>query len=150
MLSDKGYDFRHETEGEHISGRLFKCHDGMRPKAKWLSKWWIRRHSHDSKGESENFDAKSASVIRPTSANGTDENTINNPTNVYPVEETLTPSADCVIMDVPANSLNILKVQGKSNSWKVKVKKQRAQKRVKDERRIIILVSPLYPLIINY
>jgi alpha-L-arabinofuranosidase len=61
----------------------------------------------------KNFDAKSASVIRLTSANGTDENTINNPTNVYPVEETLTPSADCVIMDVPANSLNILKVEGK-------------------------------------
>lgn len=61
----------------------------------------------------KNFDAQSASVIRLASSGGIDENTIDHPTNVYPVEETLSPSSDCVIMDVPANSLNILRVKAK-------------------------------------
>ena len=59
----------------------------------------------------KNFDAKNACVIRLTSLDGSDENTINNPTNVYPVEETLSPTDDCIMVDVPSNSLNIIKIK---------------------------------------
>jgi alpha-L-arabinofuranosidase len=59
----------------------------------------------------KNFAAKQARVIRLTATSGTAENSLDNPTLVYPVEETVTTSEGCVVLDVPAYSLNILKVK---------------------------------------
>jgi len=58
-----------------------------------------------------NMTVKSANVIRLTSANGTDENTMNNPTKVYPTEEVLSPSGNQVTVDIPGFSLNIIKLK---------------------------------------
>lgn len=53
----------------------------------------------------------SARVIRLTSASGKDENSLANPTHVYPTEERLSPTADGVELHVPAHSLNIVRVK---------------------------------------
>ena len=58
-----------------------------------------------------NMAVKSANVIRLASANGTDENTMNNPTKVYPTEEVLSPSGNYVTVDIPGFSLNIIKLK---------------------------------------
>ncbi|WP_036877272.1 alpha-L-arabinofuranosidase C-terminal domain-containing protein [Xylanibacter oryzae] len=59
----------------------------------------------------KNYDIKEARVTRLTSTSGNDENTFDNPTKVYPVEETLSPSKDNVILDVPSYSLNIIRIE---------------------------------------
>ena len=50
-------------------------------------------------------------LIRLSAINGLEENTINNPTNVYPVESYITTKKDGLDIDVPANSLNILRLK---------------------------------------
>lgn len=50
-------------------------------------------------------------LIRLSAKNGLEENTIDNPTNVYPVESFITTKKDGVEMEIPANSLNILRLK---------------------------------------
>ncbi len=58
------------------------------------------------------FEAKAAKVIRLSSASGDDENTILNPTNVYPVEMPVDWSGSMPLQVViPAYSLNILRLR---------------------------------------
>ena len=50
-------------------------------------------------------------LIRLSAKNGLEENTIDTPTNVYPVESFITTKKDGVEMEIPANSLNILRLK---------------------------------------
>lgn len=54
---------------------------------------------------------ETAEVIRLSSANGTDENTMAAPTHVSPTEETLSPQLSTVELMIPAYSLNIVKIK---------------------------------------
>ena len=61
-----------------------------------------------------NLKGKSVSegkLIRLSAKNGAEENTIDNPTNVYPVETFVTTSADGMDVEIPANSLNIFRLK---------------------------------------
>ncbi|RKW59885.1 MAG: arabinosidase [Prevotella sp.] len=53
----------------------------------------------------------SAEVVRLTSITGTNENTIDNPTNVYPTNEVLSPDGHKVSLHIPAFSLNIARIK---------------------------------------
>ena len=59
----------------------------------------------------KNFQAKSARVIRLKANNGMDENTLQSPTHISPVEQQLSPQSNCVQLDVPAYSLNIVRIK---------------------------------------
>ena len=50
-------------------------------------------------------------LIRLSAKNGKEENTIDNPTNVHPTESFVTTSKDRVVVEIPANSLNILRLK---------------------------------------
>ncbi len=54
---------------------------------------------------------KDGKLIRLSAKNGLEENTIDNPTNVYPVETFITTQKNGVEVEVPANSLNILRLK---------------------------------------
>ena len=59
----------------------------------------------------KNFDATSARVIRLKANDGIDENTLQSPTHISPVEQQLSPDRSCVQLDVPAYSLNIVRIK---------------------------------------
>ena len=60
----------------------------------------------------KNFRAGEARVIRLAANDGMDENTLQQPTNIHPVEQELTPaSQSAVLVDVPAYSLNIVHIK---------------------------------------
>lgn len=59
----------------------------------------------------KNYVAKSAVVTRLSSAKGTDENSIDDLNNVYPVQQTLSPEKDKISFEVPAYSLNIVRIR---------------------------------------
>ena len=59
----------------------------------------------------KNFEAKSARVIRLKANNGMDENTLQSPTHISPIEQQLSPYHDCVQLEVPAYSLNIVHIK---------------------------------------
>lgn len=50
-------------------------------------------------------------LIRLAAKNGTDENTIDNPTNIYPTETYVTTGKDNVELEVPAYSLSVLRLK---------------------------------------
>ncbi|MGI6232198.1 MAG: alpha-L-arabinofuranosidase C-terminal domain-containing protein [Prevotella sp.] len=52
-----------------------------------------------------------ASVIRLSSAKGTDENSLENPTMVTPVKQTLSPEKDGLDVTIPGNSLNVIRIK---------------------------------------
>lgn len=52
-----------------------------------------------------------AKLIRLSAKNGKEENTIDNPTNVYPIETFVTTSTDGAVVEIPANSLNIFRLK---------------------------------------
>ena len=52
-----------------------------------------------------------ARLIRLASEKGTDENSLDHPTRIYPVDEVITVDGDGLTLDVPANSLNIVRVK---------------------------------------
>jgi alpha-L-arabinofuranosidase len=58
-----------------------------------------------------NYNAKSAKLISLSSLKGTNENSIENPTNVYPMERLLSPEAGKVSFEVPAYSLCIVRIK---------------------------------------
>ena len=59
-----------------------------------------------------NFSAKCARVFRLSANDGMDENTLQQPTNIHPVEQILSPeSAKKVLVEIPAYSLNIIRLK---------------------------------------
>ena len=55
--------------------------------------------------------ATAATVIRLASAKGTDENSLEDPTKVYPTQQTLSPSGNSVEVALPGSSLNIIRIK---------------------------------------
>ena len=58
-----------------------------------------------------NFTPREASVVRLAATNGTDENTLQHPTNIAPTEQLLSPDDDSVELTIPAYSLNIVRIK---------------------------------------
>ena len=58
-----------------------------------------------------NYDPKSATLIRLSSTDGNNENTLQQPTLIAPVETELSPSGSEVQLTVPAYSLNIVRMK---------------------------------------
>ena len=60
----------------------------------------------------QHFAARQARVIRLVAADGMDENSLQNPTNIYPTEQQLSPEGTGkVLVDIPAYSLNIIRIK---------------------------------------
>ncbi len=59
----------------------------------------------------KNHRSSKARVIRLTGEKGTSENNIDDRTNVVPAEQQLSPDANGVDVEIPANSLNIVRVK---------------------------------------
>jgi len=58
-----------------------------------------------------NFPVKQARLIRLSSERGNDENTLDHPTNIYPVDADCTVNGNTIEIDLPAYSLNILRIK---------------------------------------
>lgn len=74
----------------------------------------IANTSREGTTASVNLNGKSVSagkLIRLAAKDGQDENTIDNPTNVYPTETFVTTTSNGIVVDVPANSLYILRLK---------------------------------------
>ena len=54
---------------------------------------------------------KNGKLIRLSAKNGLEENTIDNPTNIYPVENYVTTEKNGATVEIPANSLNIIRLK---------------------------------------
>ena len=63
----------------------------------------------------KNFTPGCARIIRLAANDGMDENTLNSPTNIHPVEQLLSPEEGSVLIDVPPYSLNIVRIKGAEN-----------------------------------
>ena len=60
----------------------------------------------------QGFKAREARVIRLAATDGMDENTLQQPTNISPIEQQLSPeSPSKVLVDIPAYSLNIIRIK---------------------------------------
>lgn len=57
------------------------------------------------------FTPATARLIRLHSAKGTDENTLGQPTAIYPTEQVLSPEGQSLTVDIPAYSLNIIRIK---------------------------------------
>ena len=60
------------------------------------------------------FPVKSAKLIRLAAVDGMDENTLQQPTNIYPTQHELSPEGNQVEVEIPAYSLNIIRIKGLS------------------------------------
>ena len=58
-----------------------------------------------------NFPVSSASLTRLRANNGEDENTLEQPTNIYPTRHELSPQGQTVEVELPAYSLNIIRIR---------------------------------------
>ena len=58
-----------------------------------------------------NFAVKSAKLIQLRANTGYDENTLQQPTNIYPTEHELSPECNTVDVELPAYSLNIIRIK---------------------------------------
>ena len=58
-----------------------------------------------------NFPVSSASLTRLRANNGEDENTLEQPTNIYPIRHELSPQGQTVEVELPAYSLNIIRIR---------------------------------------
>lgn len=54
---------------------------------------------------------KAGKLIRLSAKNGLEENTIDNPTNIYPVENYVTTEKNGATVEIPASSLNIIRLK---------------------------------------
>lgn len=54
---------------------------------------------------------KNGKLIRLSAKNGLEENTIDNPTNIYPVENYVTTEKNSATVEIPASSLNIIRLK---------------------------------------
>ena len=59
----------------------------------------------------QNYAMKGARVVRLTSLSGDDENTLQQPTSIYPTEHELSPEGNSVELTLPAYSLNIVRLR---------------------------------------
>ena len=59
----------------------------------------------------KNFTPKLARVVRLAADDGMEENTLDAPTTIHPVEQLLSPTDGCVLLDVPPYSLNIVRMK---------------------------------------
>ena len=59
----------------------------------------------------KNFKPTCASVVRLAANDGMEENTLNTPTTIHPVEQLLSPENGSVLLDVPPYSLNIVRIK---------------------------------------
>ena len=59
----------------------------------------------------QHFAPKSARVVRLSANDGMDENTLQEPTRIHPVEQQLSPSGNSVLVDIPPYSLNIVRIK---------------------------------------
>ena len=59
----------------------------------------------------KNFKPTCARVIRLAANDGMEENTLNTPTAIHPVEQLLSPENGSVLLDVPPYSLNIVRIK---------------------------------------
>ena len=59
----------------------------------------------------KHFTPSSARVVRLAANDGMEENTLQAPTTIHPVEQQLSPEKDCVLLDVPPYSLNIVRIK---------------------------------------
>ena len=59
----------------------------------------------------QHFAPKSARVVRLATNDGMDENTLQEPTRIHPVEQQLSPSGNSVLVDIPPYSLNIVRIK---------------------------------------
>ena len=59
----------------------------------------------------QHFTPACARVIRLASADGMDENSLPQPTNIVPVEQVLSPDGNQLLVDIPAYSLNIVRIK---------------------------------------
>ena len=62
----------------------------------------------------KNFTPECARVIRLVANDGMEENTLNTPTNIHPVEQILSPEGSCVLVELPAFSLNIVRIKAQN------------------------------------
>ena len=62
----------------------------------------------------KNFTPECARVIRLVANDGMEENTLNTPTNIHPVEQLLSPEGSCVLVELPAFSLNIVRIKAQN------------------------------------
>ena len=60
----------------------------------------------------QHFAPKQARVVRLAANDGMDENTLDTPTAIHPVEQLLSPEGNGVLLDVPPYSLNIVRIRG--------------------------------------
>jgi alpha-L-arabinofuranosidase len=58
-----------------------------------------------------NFPISSAKLIRLRANDGEDENSLQQPTNIYPTQHELSPSGRFVEVELPAYSLNIVRIK---------------------------------------
>jgi alpha-L-arabinofuranosidase len=56
----------------------------------------------------QNFPVRSARLVRLQANSGEDENTLQQPTNIYPTQHELSPEGNTVEVELPAYSLNII------------------------------------------
>ena len=59
----------------------------------------------------KHFQAREARVVRLQANDGMDENTLQQPTNIAPREQQLSPEPDHLLLDLPAYSLNIVRIK---------------------------------------
>ena len=59
----------------------------------------------------QNFNVRSASLIRLRASDGEDENSLQNPTNIYPTHHELSPECNSIEVELPAYSLNIIRIK---------------------------------------
>ncbi|MCR5643146.1 MAG: arabinosidase [Prevotella sp.] len=62
----------------------------------------------------KNFTPECARVIRLVANDGMEENTLNTPTNIHPVEQLLSPEGSRVLVELPAFSLNIVRIKAQN------------------------------------
>ena len=58
-----------------------------------------------------NFPVRSARLIRLRANDGEDENSLPNPTNIYPTNHELSPECNGINVELPAYSLNIIRIK---------------------------------------
>jgi alpha-L-arabinofuranosidase len=58
-----------------------------------------------------NFSVRSAKLIRLRANSGEDENTLQQPTNIYPTQHELSPECNAIDVELPAYSLNIIRIK---------------------------------------
>ena len=64
----------------------------------------------------KSFEPTSACVIRLAANDGMDENTLDTPTAIHPVEQLLSPENSSILLDVPPYSLNIVRISSSGSS----------------------------------